>query len=192
MMETFMMIGCRFLSSRPRLWVMTVVVSFLLAPACLSQQDGDQDHRTLAETFVTDFYASYHALWRSQLSSGTPAWVNVARDIDSILTTELTRALSTDHEEALKRPREIDGVDFDPFFAAQDPCDTYSVERITTVPTGLHAEVYGDCVDGEEGVPDVIAEVVWVSGGFRFSNFYYPGSSTDLVTVLRRLRDARQ
>ena len=181
-----------FSNGAVRVLVATTLVWLFVPLGCSSQQNADQEPVVLAKAFASEFYASYRAHSERERPSGIPAWAEVARDADSVLTSELAEALSTDYEEAQEFPDEIAGLDFDPFLASQDPCDTYRVERTLPGPTGFRVEVYGDCTDAERRTPNVIAEVIRVSGGFRFANFYYPGPGTDLLTVLRRLRDERR
>ena len=168
------------------------LVMLFLPLACSSQEIGHEQQIVLAETFVSEFYISYQTRLKVHEKGNLPAWVNVAREEDSLLTSELARALSADYEEARQFSGVIAGLDFDPFLASQDPCDDYRVEEVDSVANGIRAKVYGDCTGAGERQPDVIAELVWVNGGFRFSNFHYPGLNTDLLTVLTLLRDARE
>jgi len=107
-----------------------------------------------------------------------------------VLTSELAEALTTDFDEAMAFGGQIAGLDFDPFVAAQDPCDEYTVRRVVESPSGFDVEVQGDCTGLDQ--PDIIANVISANEGYRFSNFRYPGSGTDLMSVLERLRDSRR
>jgi len=139
-----------------------------------------------AESFASDFFSEYPA--DATRFTSVPAWVDVARQPDSVLTAELAQALEADYTEGTEVAGEVGGIDFDPFLASQDPCETYRVTRV--VPDGdvYLAEVHGDCLS--EG-PVVIVELVSHGDTFRFANFRYPSVSDDLLSILHAMREAR-
>jgi hypothetical protein len=191
-MEVPVRIERRYFSAVRRVTVCMVLVLLVTTSACLGQQDRVKGTADSVGEFVRGFYASYRMLVESQPVANPPVWVQVARSHDSVLTSALALALSTDRQEAVAFPGVIAGLDFDPFLGAQDPCDNYSIGRIVAQQPGFRAEIHGDCGGGQDAVPDVIAEIVPVNTAYRFTNFYYPRSSTDLRSLLTRLRDARQ
>ncbi len=184
--------GSRLLPKSMRSVIRNGLIVLFVPIACSSQENGHQQQLIAAETFVYEFYSSYQTRLEVHENASIPAWVSVAREEASLLASELARALFADYEEARQSPGELDGLSFDPFLGSQDPCDNYRVEEVDSVATGIRAKLYGDCTGTGERQPDVIAELVRVNGGFRFSNFYYPPLNTDLLTVLTLWRDGRR
>jgi hypothetical protein len=145
---------------------------------------------TSPESFVQAFYDWY--VPRGLANQEGPAWAFVMRERATLLTPELAQALSEDVRAQAVADGELVGLDFDPFLASQDPCERYVAGQVTGGGRVSRIEVYSVCSGRRSERPDVIAEVVQRDGAWVFANFHYPREQTDLVTVLRQLRDSRQ
>ena len=105
-----------------------------------------------------------------------------------ILSEELSTALRADSQAQANVPREIVGLDFDPFLNSQDPCENYEVGEIATHDRGYTVEVYSVCSGKRSQRPDVIGEVTRRDSSWVFTNFLYPAVESDLLTVLKKSR----
>jgi hypothetical protein len=155
---------------------------------CLGQEKVPDSNNQTVRHFAARFYDWY---------------VKRAADADRIeilSTEEMRRALSPELLQALKRDYEaqaqdndyIVGLDFDPFLAAQDPCDRYEVGKIVKKGESYWAEIHGvgGCYSHDE--PDLSAELTSRNGGWKFVNFHYPGRyAKDLRSLLAHLRRNR-
>lgn len=117
-----------------------------------------------------------------------PASNEVLTHKPALFAPALVRALRADMQAQTQAGGEISGLDFDPFLNAQDPCDRYEVGKATRAGKNYKVEIYGLCSRAKDKKPDVIAELVPQGNSWAFTNFYYPKSATDLLTILRRLR----
>ena len=117
------------------------------------------------------------------------------RDSAGLFAPELLTALRADLEAQARNADEVVGLDWDPFLASQDPCESYRVARATRQGDAFLVDVYGVCRGATRSLapdtPDVIAELATRDGSWVFVNFRYPREATDLVTTLARLRGAR-
>jgi hypothetical protein len=144
-----------------------------------------------AKAFVQGFYDWYVPESR-QTSSDRPSDL-VLKQRSSAFDSALSRELKEDADAQSRVQGEIVGLDFDPFLAAQDPCERYEV-----VGVQKNAESYLVTVRGVGGCenhqdPDVAAEVIARDGAWLFTNFHYPRSGGgDLLTILNKLRDDRK
>src|SRR5207244_1798701 len=98
-------------------------------------------------------------------------------------------ALKQDLEESAKNPDEVVGLDFDPFLATQDPCERYEVGAATRKGKDFLVEIHGVCAGKKHDKPDVIAELVPKGNSWVFANFRYPTERSDLLKVLKSLRE---
>lgn len=108
------------------------------------------------------------------------------------MTSELARALKEDFEAQSREKDEIVGIDYDPFLNSQDPCERYEVGKATRQGANYRVEVYAVCGGKKHDKPDVIAELAPKGGSWVFANFHYPGENTDLLRVLKELRQQRR
>jgi len=142
--------------------------------------------QTTPQTFVQSFYD-----WYTRKGSNMDS---VVAHRSSVLAPTLFAALRTDRDEQAKDPGEITGLDFDPFVDSQDPCDHYVAK--TPVPSGqrYRVPVFGTCPEPDKpsATPDVIVELERKGVSWVFVNFYYPGTKTDLLTLLKGYADDRK
>jgi len=110
----------------------------------------------------------------------------------SSLDSELACALEADSAAQANALGEIVGLDFDPFLNTQDPYDRYAVGKVTRKGQRCLVDVYGVHSGKRSDRPDVVPELVRRHGSWVFMNFHYPRERTDLLSILKRLRQKRQ
>ena len=139
--------------------------------------------------FVQKFYDWY--VPSSRASSDRPAEI-VLRERPSAFDSTLARGLKEDSDAQSKVAGDIVGLDFDPFLAAQDPCERYELVGVRKSGESYLATVrgVGGCENHEEA--DVDAEVISRDGAWVFTNVRYPRLGGDLLTTLQKLRDDRK
>ena len=141
--------------------------------------------------FVQDFY-NWYVPAATNIGSGRPADLAL-QNRPSAFDPALARRLKEDSDAQAKVPDDIVGLDFDPFLAAQDPCERYEVMNAEAKAQHYLVAVRGVGGCEKHDAADVIAEVASVNGAWVFVNFHYPGErQSDLLTVLKRLRDDRR
>jgi hypothetical protein len=92
-----------------------------------------------------------------------------------LFSSELKQALLQSDEGA-----KTDGdpvLDFDPILASQDPAERYVVRRASVVGARCLADVYGvwsRAVSDHGKSPQGVAELVFESGRWQFTDFHYP------------------
>ena len=138
-----------------------------------------------AVAFVRQFYKLYTP---RGIKSGLAATDSIVREQPAVFSPELQRALTADARARTDAQGEIVGLDFDPFLAAQDPCDNYDVGKPTRVggnPANILVPIFAMCRNKRDSAA-VIAEVAPKSGSWAFVNFHYPAPPvTDLLTTLK-------
>ncbi len=140
-------------------------------------------------TFVQGFYEWYLA---AQEHGSTEQLLH-RKELVATLSPELLRGLSDDFAaQASDTSGDIVGLDYDPFLAAQDPCDRYVVAGVTRVADRYRVAVRGVGGCEKDTRPDVYAEVVPRGTGWVVVNFRYPRDSSDLITELSRLKAERR
>ena len=138
-----------------------------------------------AVAFVRQFYKLYIP---RGIQSGLAATDSIVRERPAMFSPGLLAALKDDARARAGARGEIVGLDFDPFLAAQDPCDNYDVGKPTRVggrSASILVPIFALCSKQRDSAA-VIAEVVPNSGSWAFANFHYPGQPvTDLLTTLK-------
>jgi hypothetical protein len=113
----------------------------------------------------------------------------VVRDSAQLLGPELLAALRQDMAASAADSEEVVGLDWDPFLASQDPCETYQAGSPTQSGDTTLVEVRGICA-GKPAGPLIIAQVRRYPSGWRFVNFRYD-ENPDLLRELETLRRER-
>ena len=165
-------------------WAIFMAAALLLETETLSGKESDNVLRV-----VRDFYAWYLPAAPGANARGLDL---VLKTRASLFTDNLFRALKQDFDASAKNPDEVVGLDFDPFLAAQDPCERYEVGAATRKGKGYSIEIHGVCAGKKRGKPDVIAELVPKGDSWVFANFRYPVERSDLLKVLKSLREQRK
>jgi len=145
----------------------------------------------VVQDFVQEFYSWYVPVTANS-HSGRPSDLAL-RTRPSAFDASLARQLKEDSDAQAKVVGDIVGFDFDPFLAAQDLCERYEVVNVQPKADSYMVGVrgVGGCKKHDE--VDVIAEVASRNGASSFVNFHYPGiDNSDLLTILKRLRDDRR
>jgi hypothetical protein len=172
------------------------LILMLTVMASCSGHDGRSSSPAAADSkvvrdFVQDFYNWYVPV-AGNSGSGRPADLAL-QNRASAFDPSLARQLKEDSDAQAKVHDDIVGLDFDPFLSAQDPCDRYEVLNVQKKAESYLVDVRGVGGCEKHDAPDVIAEVASGNGVWVFVNFRYPGpDQTDLLTVLKRLRDERR
>jgi hypothetical protein len=162
-----------------------------LAVALSCSGHGTAEESNSVRDFVQDFFSWYVPL-SAQIPSDRPSEL-VTKKRPSAFDSTLARELKEDSDAQSKDPAEIVGLDFDPFLAAQDPCERYEVVGVRKEGENFLVSVrgVGGCEDHKD--PDVVAEVVSSNGNWLFTNFHYPRlGGSDLLSILKKLRDDRK
>jgi len=140
---------------------------------------------------VRSFYASYAP---RAIASGLAATDSIIVERPALFAPPLLAALGRDAAERSRATGEIAGLDFEPFLAAQDPCDRYEVggaARAAAAAPGasVRVSVYAVCGGARGDQPAVVAEMgPGAQGSWAFVNFHYgPPVDDDLLALLRRL-----
>lgn len=112
-----------------------------------------------------------------------------------LLSPALYKALKADEDAAAKSPGEIVGLDFDPFYNAQDYADKYVVGNVKQKGAVYLVDVWGLWEGKKRDKPDVVAEVQQVNGKWIFTNMHYGKSNIpeneNLLSILRALKKER-
>jgi len=154
-----------------------------------NKADNKADAKAVQD-FVQDFY-NWYVPAAAKPGSNRPAELAL-RDRPAAFDPALARQLKEDSEAQAKVHDDIVGLDFDPFLSAQDPCQRYEVTKVQSKGESYLVDVLGVGGCEKHDAADVIAEVASQNGAWVFVNFHYPGpDSTDLLTVLKKLRDER-
>jgi hypothetical protein len=167
---------CLLLSALPYL---------LPAQATSGQQAPDSVRR-----FVQSFYDWYVPFALSD--NRGPAWDLALKYRTSAFGPELLRSLREDSEAQARVEGVIVGLDFDPFLNSQDPCERYEVGRATQRGESYRVDVHALCAQNRNEDPEIVAELVRKGDSWVFVNFHYPSDRSDLLTVLKLLREERQ
>ena len=106
-------------------------------------------------------------------------------------TMFLQRPARTSFTAQAKANGELVGLDFDPFLSGQDPCERYRVGKVSYQQNAYLADVYPVCNGKLSDSASVVIELQSTGSSWRFVNFRYPRSHTDLIEELRLLREQR-
>jgi hypothetical protein len=137
-----------------------------------------------AVRFVESFYAWYQA-------SGE-RFETAVRDSPAVFDRPLLEAMQVDLEAQARHPEEVVGLDWDPFLAAQDPCNPYRAQQAARRQDTILVSIRGMCPDREAAAaPDVVAELRWLRGRWVFTDFRHGSDSGSLMQDLAELRRAR-
>jgi hypothetical protein len=146
-------------------------------------------------SFVQKFYDGYLTFAKKEHQGASCDLVLKSRP--ALFSREIRRQMAEDSAAQAKNKEEIVGIDFDPFLAAQDFADRYVAKTITRKGPGYLVEVHTINGGKPSSGPNVVPELVRSGKGWRFVNFHYPDAEkpahkSDLLTVLKELRDERR
>jgi len=172
-------------------WKVMVLLAICGAIPLLPQAEGWKPtcEKSLV-AFVQGFYDWYVPL--ALKTDATPSEGLALRTRASLFSRELLQALEEDYDAQAKTQGEIVGLDFDPFLASQDPCEHYVVGTIARRGACYRVSIHAVCSGRESREPDVVAELVRRDKTWVFTNFHYPRVGSDLLGVLRNLREERK
>lgn len=156
----------------------------LLASNSNAQKQSPQPSEPSCRVFVQKFYDS----WLKGIEADLSLPDHILKSTGSAITPELAGLLKEWAAAEKKAEGEIVGPDFDVILNSQDPSDRYVVEKISRNGDHYFAEVYGVLSGKKSANPDVIAEMVFSDGGWKFVNFHYhfpDGSKDDLINMLK-------
>ena len=174
----------------------TAVLSLLLLAACQPAPDAQRTPSTGATTsaatrlaapsdssavaFVRQFYAAYAP---RAIAQGLSATDSIIIQQPAAFAPELLAALRQDAADRAAAKGEIAGLDFEPFLATQDPCQSYEVGEARRTGGSVGVSVYGVCQGKRTPQPVVIAEVTPTAETWQLANVRYPDGG-DLLTIL--------
>lgn len=148
-----------------------------------------QDSSRLIREHVQRFYDWYVPSDPDDYSG--PAWDVLMNDSSSVFSPELLSALRADSEAQAQAVGEMVGLDFDPFVNAQDHCERYEAGQVTGGENRYRVEVFAVCSGQRGSEPVLSVELVPGNEAWAFTNVHYPGSNSDLQTILRELSEGR-
>lgn len=151
--------------------------------------EASSERLTSAREFVQRFYKWYAPT--ALRHTAVPAFGIALSERPSAFSHALLRALEVDSDAQANAEGIIVGLDFDPFLAAQDPCERYKAGEATWRAGHYLVPVYGVCSGKRHAKPDVVAEVGRVDQRWVFLDFRYPGNPPGLMAVLETLREER-
>jgi hypothetical protein len=106
-------------------------------------------------------------------------------------TPPFLTALKSDFEAQEAASTEITGLDFDPFLNTQDPCEHYEAGMVSKRHERFYADIHSVCAGQRSAGAVLVAELQRSGGNLLFANFFYTKEGSDLLTILRRLRESR-
>jgi hypothetical protein len=161
------------------------------APTSDSSSKSSEADTRVVQDFVQEFYSWYVPAAANKRSSTASDMALETRP--SAFDASLARQLKEDSDAQAKVKGDIVGLDFDPFLAAQDPCERYEVVDVQKKAESYLVGVRGVGGCEKHDKADVIAEVASKNGTLSFVNFHYPGfPDGDLLTLLRKMREDRR
>lgn len=136
-----------------------------------------------AREFTAAFYRRYLDVRRRPPQSA-PTWHAMLSDDETAFSERLMELLRKERARWADAPEGvISTIDFDPFLGSQDPCDEY-VQGDVILRDG-HVGVELRC--NSTGAPvDVIAELASNDGRWQIVDFFYPGISRRLASIVSR------
>jgi len=143
--------------------------------------------------FVRGFYDWYVPLTKKSMKE--PTFAVALQEKPDVFNSDLLQALRADSEASAHSKDDIVGIDFDPFIGGQDPADRYEARNATLLNNKCSVEIWRVSPTdkaAKPGKPDVIADVGFDRGHWKFVNFRYPDIRTDLLSELKALRDERR
>ncbi len=133
--------------------------------------------------FVQRFYDSY-------LKEDAPDWAKTARNRRSLFDPTLANALRDDAVAQARTTGYIVGIDFDPFLGSQGQGNRFAVGHAVPIPAGYRVEVY-DLESGPKSKPTVLVDIAPSGESWIITDFRYPTTSSELLSILRSLRRSR-
>lgn len=113
-----------------------------------------------------DLKAFYHWYIPHAIAGGTgPAWLSVVQQRPPVLSSALRQELAADLRRSDQAVGEIDGIDFDPFLGAQDPCSRVVLGRTVRERQRYVIKVTPLCAPGTKSSP---FKVFMLRVGLRF------------------------
>jgi hypothetical protein len=171
-----------------RFSAIAAIVSLLSAPVHPVRAQSAADTTALsAQRAVQRFYDWY--VPAAERTKNAPVGALALRQRAPFFDPALRQAVARDTLAQTKAVGEIDGLDFDPFLASQDPCARYTAGKVTKQGSTYSVEMRGNC--SRDRTPDALVEVTRPSGSWMISNVRYPRDKSDLRTILKELDAGR-
>lgn len=166
---------------------LALAISALLLQGCASRTQAPRpsSDAVAVRQFVQRFYDWYIATALKDTDSVALAHKSKAE----MFSPELLRALREDEEAQSKDKEFIVGLDFDPFVAAQDTADSYSIGKVEQRGNAWLVEVRFAFVNSHTSW-GLNAKVEKSGTEWRFTNFMYD-NGTDLLSVLHTPKEER-
>jgi hypothetical protein len=176
--------------------VQILLYTLVLLPSAhsLSAQTSRADSTAFAaRRFAQSFFDWYTriAVDDSLSRAGMTAAEIATQRRPEAFSRQLLTALRADFTAQAKANGELVGLDFDPFLSGQDPCERYRVGKVSYQQNAYLADVYPVCNGKLSDSASVVIELQSTGSSWRFVNFRYPRSHTDLIEELRLLREQR-
>ena len=142
--------------------------------------------------FVQAFYDWYVPLTKKRMNE--PTFDVVLQKKPDVFNSDLLQALRVDSEASAHAKDDIVGIDFDPFIGSQDPANRYEARNAALLNDKCSVEIWrvSPAAIAKPTKPDVVADVGFDRGHWKFVDFRYPDVKTDLLSVLKTLREERK
>lgn len=172
------------LSPVPRLCLIAPALAILMA--CTSDPKTADTLQAHAAEAAIDSFLVRHLARPMHVDR-----VDSALSEDSILfSSALLKELLADRQAQAADPSVITGLDFDPFTASQDPCETYAVGTAEARADTLVIPVQSTCTGSHSSLPDALYLVVNQGVRHVIADIEYPGAHARLRTLLASYRNA--
>jgi len=175
------------------------VAMFCMAAFCKVSAQSPIDNKEAARVFVQKFYDWYGQVYGSKRH--IDAQYILVKQKPQYLDKKLLNAIIADHRGSARHPKEIIGMDFDPFANSLDDRKGFQTGLVTQKVDKFFIDVH-DIKNGRSRkavlASKLVAtvEVIKKEGQFVFKNILYPKTNeynrgTNLLAVLDSLQKDR-
>jgi hypothetical protein len=156
------------------------------AASLASAQAETRSERDSVRRAVQAFYSWYTP--RAAKPRGVDMVMRAATHGPLSFDPELVKWLRIDSTARARTKDEVNGLDGDPYFNAQDPCDRYRVQSVRSQDSRFLVDVVGQGGCTAHKNPDVIVVVGRTGGKWVVKEFLDPSRRNEgLLPLLRRL-----
>lgn len=169
--------------------VACVTLASFLGPSLQAQNAANSVES--CRVFVQDFYSWYVPLTQTENAALSSDLATKQRP--TAFSQRLLKLLKEDSRAQAANPKEIVGLDFDPFLNTQDPSPKYDLGDATISRNTCKVPVFKHSSGTTSTDPIVTTELVSKDGRWMFVNFHYANAAKaeDLISLLNKLREQR-
>ena len=160
--------------------VRSIPASFQQATSVVESDSQSQISTKAVRTFVQEFYDRH--LIASQHDLAVPSYFRLLAEAPTSLSQTLLAALRVDSIARYAVGQEQETLNFDPFLASQDPCETYGAGAVTRHDKRFKVAVTPICRDSHSAQESVEVWVVIEDGHLRIDNVSF--AATNVVQLI--------